>query len=67
MLWGLTLFILCGLTLNQLTIDLTLEDECTWRKESKGLLTTVFEDGTLVRETSLSEIREKVKSCVLTK
>jgi len=42
--------------------DLTFMDECTWEEEEEGLLTTVFEDGTLLRETSLSEIRGRVNA-----
>lgn len=42
--------------------DLTLTDECTWEEEDKGLLTTVFEDGKLVKETSLKEIRERLSA-----
>lgn len=34
-----------------------VKDQCTKEEEESGLLTTVFEDGKLVRETSLKEIR----------
>ena len=41
---------------------LTLKDECTWEEEKGGLLTTVFENGKVVNEQSLTQIREKVSS-----
>lgn len=34
-----------------------LKDNCTPEEEQSGLLTTVFEDGTLMRQTSLQQIR----------
>lgn len=40
--------------------DLTLKDQCTWEEESKGLLQTVFKDGKLTRQTTLTEIRNKL-------
>ncbi len=40
---------------------LVCSDQCTWKEESEGLLTTVFKDGKLVKETTLDEIREKLK------
>jgi nicotinamide phosphoribosyltransferase len=39
---------------------LKLKDQCTKEEEEQGLLKTVFLNGVLVRETSLSEIREKI-------
>jgi len=36
-------------------------DQQTPEQEKQGLLETVFKDGKLLRETSLSEIRERVK------
>lgn len=36
-------------------------DQCTWKDESNSLLQTVFKDSELVRETSLEEIRNKLK------
>lgn len=41
-------------------LELVCVDRCTWEQESKGLLTTVFKDGKLVKETSLDEIRAKL-------
>lgn len=35
-------------------------DQCTWAQESKGLLTTVFKDGVLVKRTTLDEIRGRL-------
>jgi nicotinamide phosphoribosyltransferase len=35
-------------------------DQCTWEEENTGLLTTVFKDGKLTRETTLDEIRNKL-------
>lgn len=45
--------------------ELTVYDQQTWEQEqdeNKGFLTTVFKDGKLVKETSLDEIRERLKS-----
>ena len=39
---------------------LVLKDECTWEEEKKGLLQPVFENGKVVNEQSLSEIRERI-------
>jgi nicotinamide phosphoribosyltransferase len=39
---------------------LILKDECTWEEEKQGLLQTVFENGTIVNEQSLSEIRQRI-------
>lgn len=36
-------------------------DQCTWGEEKGGLLTTVFKDGKLVKETALEEIRGRLK------
>jgi nicotinamide phosphoribosyltransferase len=38
--------------------ELTLFDDVTEQEESQGLLEVVFEDGKLIKETSLNEIRE---------
>lgn len=42
--------------------QLQLKDECTWEEEKQGLLQTVFENGKLVREQSLSEIRARINA-----
>jgi nicotinamide phosphoribosyltransferase len=39
---------------------LKLKDNCTYEEERAGLLETVFEDGLLIRDQSLSEIRGKI-------
>ncbi len=39
---------------------LLLQDECSWEEEKKGLLQTVFENGKLLNEQSLSEIRKRI-------
>jgi len=39
---------------------LRLKDQCTPEEERMGLLEVVFEDGKLIRETSLSEIRGRL-------
>lgn len=36
-------------------------DQQTWKQEHQGLLTTVFKDGKLIKETTLEEIRNKLK------
>jgi nicotinamide phosphoribosyltransferase len=41
---------------------LKLKDNCTQEEEQGGLLKTVFEDGVLVVETSLAEIRGRINS-----
>lgn len=47
---------------------LALRDEVTWEEEVKSLLTTVFKNGELTRETALAEIRarvdENLKKCL---
>ena len=40
--------------------ELSVKDQCTWDEEKTGLLTTVFKDGKLVKETTLDEIRNKL-------
>lgn len=42
--------------------DLTLSSDVSREEEQNGLLTTVFLDGKLTKETSLKEIRELVKA-----
>lgn len=37
-----------------------VDDQCTWKEEQKGLLTTVFKDGKLIKPTTLQEIRERL-------
>lgn len=42
--------------------EYVLYDQQTPEQEQQGELTTVFKDGVLVRETSLQEIRQRVKN-----
>lgn len=44
------------------TGKLNVWDQCTWEEEGMGELETVFEDGKLVREQTLDEIRSLIKS-----
>ena len=39
---------------------LECKDQQTWKQESEGLLTTVFKDGKLVKETSLEDIKKRL-------
>ncbi len=39
---------------------LVMKDQCTWEEEKQGLLQTVFENGKIVKEQSLAEIRERI-------
>jgi nicotinic acid phosphoribosyltransferase len=41
-------------------IGIHVIDQCTWKQEQKGLLTTIFKDGKLIKQTSLDEIRERL-------
>ena len=51
------------LQVNNCPIEHTIScrDQMSWEQESKGLLTTVFKDSKLVRETTLEEIRSRIK------
>ncbi len=40
--------------------QLKLKDECTWEEEKQGLLRTVFENGKLMNEQTLAEIRNTI-------
>lgn len=42
--------------------DFSYTDQVTWEEEATGMLQTVFEDGMIVKEYALSEIREKIDS-----
>lgn len=42
----------------------TFKDECSLEEENEGLLQTIFEDGTLVKEQSLQEIRERMNTSI---
>ncbi len=40
--------------------ELKMKDQCTWEEEKQGLLQTVFENGKVLNEQSLSEIRNRI-------
>lgn len=40
--------------------NIIVEDQQTWEQEQTGLLTTIFKDGKLIKQTSLDEIRERL-------
>jgi len=42
--------------------EFTLKDQCSPLEESRGVLETVFEDGKMIKETSLQEIRDLIKT-----
>jgi nicotinamide phosphoribosyltransferase len=46
---------------NENTGKLELKDQCTWEEEALGELSTVFKDGKLKVDWTLSQIRAKVK------
>lgn len=46
---------------NPVTNALELKDECTWAEEAEGELKTVFKDGKLLVDLSLSAIRANLK------
>lgn len=37
-----------------------LKDQCTWEEEKGGCLETVFEDGKILKQTTLQEVRERL-------
>lgn len=39
---------------------LIMKDQCTWEEEKQGLLQTVFENGKIMNEQSLDEIRKRI-------
>jgi len=40
--------------------ELKMKDQCSWEEEKQGLLKTVFENGKIVNEQSLTEIRNRI-------
>ena len=48
--------------LDKKTSQLALKDQCSWGEEKQGELKTVFKNGKLLVDWSLSEIRERLKS-----
>lgn len=41
--------------------DIVLHDQVSWTEETEGLLQTIYKDGEFYNETSLTEIRERLK------
>ncbi len=39
---------------------LVMKDQCTWEEEKQGMLQTVFENGKIINEQSLAEIRSRI-------
>lgn len=50
------------LAVHQVDGQLKLKDECSWAEEKEGLLQTVFENGKVVNEQSLTEIRARINA-----
>lgn len=48
-------------TLPDGTTTYELTDEVTWEEEAKGALELVFENGKLIRDTTLQEIRDRIR------
>lgn len=40
--------------------EIWLKDQCSWAEEGKGQLQTVFKDGKLIKEVTLTQIRERL-------
>lgn len=45
----------------QVTENYEVKTECSWEEESKGVLQVIYENGNFSNETSLEEIRERIK------
>ena len=39
-----------------------LEDQCTWEDEVTGKLQTIYKDGEFYNQTTLTEIRERLRN-----
>jgi nicotinamide phosphoribosyltransferase len=50
------------LAVHEVNGKLILKDQCTWEEEKEGLLKTVFENGKVLNEQSLSEIRTRINN-----
>lgn len=50
------------LTVREINNEIKCADQVSWDAEKQGLLTTVFKDGKLIKETNLEEIRSKLKN-----
>jgi nicotinamide phosphoribosyltransferase len=48
------------LSVHEINGKLILKDQCSWEEEKQGLLKTVFENGKILNEQSLSEIRSRI-------
>ncbi len=48
------------LSVTEVNGELILKDECSWEEEKQGLLQTVFKNGKVVNEQSLSQIRTRI-------
>lgn len=48
------------LAVHEVNGKLTLKDQCTWEEEKQGLLKTVFENGKVLNEQSLTQIRQRI-------
>ncbi|HEX9512177.1 MAG TPA: nicotinate phosphoribosyltransferase [Puia sp.] len=49
---------------NPATGKLALKDQCTWEEEAQGELKTVFKDGKLIVDWTLTAIRERLKKAL---
>jgi nicotinamide phosphoribosyltransferase len=50
------------LSVYEINGELKLKDECSWEEEKQGLLKTVFENGKILNEQSLAQIRKRLNS-----
>jgi nicotinamide phosphoribosyltransferase len=41
--------------------EITLHDQCSWYEEVEGILQTIYKDGEFYNQTTLTEIRERLK------
>jgi nicotinamide phosphoribosyltransferase len=48
------------LAVHEVNGELKLKDECSWAEEKEGLLQTIFENGKIVHEQSLADIRKRI-------
>jgi nicotinamide phosphoribosyltransferase len=46
------------------TEDHEVLTQCTWEQEAQGILQTIYEDGKFFNQTSLTEVRKKLKSLI---
>lgn len=45
-------------------ISYGLLDQQTWEQEATGALETIFKDGKFIKETTLTEIRERINKLI---